>query len=95
MIWIILWFSLLAITVFFIQFFLCLKVNKKVVKLIPPYVIVALYIIAAVLCLIDMLNGSGGVAIWMIFAFIISISNTVALAADIIAWVTIKQIEKK
>ena len=95
MIWIILWFSLLAITVFFIQFFLCLKVNKKVVKLIPPYVIVALYIIAAVLCLIDMLNGSGGVAIWMIFAFIISISNTVALAADIIAWVTIKQIKKK
>ena len=95
MIWIILWFSLLAITVFFIQFFLCLKANKKVVKLIPPYVIVALYIIAAVLCLIDMLNGSGGVAIWMIFAFIISISNTVALAADIIAWVTIKQIKKK
>ena len=95
MIWIILWFSLLAITVFFIQFFLCLKVNKKVVKLIPPYVIVALYIIAVVLCLIDMLNGSGGVAIWMIFAFIISISNTVALAADIIAWVTIKQIKKK
>ena len=95
MIWIILWFSLLAITVFFIQFFLCLKVNKKVVKLIPPYVIVALYIIAAVLCLIDMLNGSGGVAIWMIFAFIISISNTVALAADIIAWVTVKQIKKK
>ena len=80
---------------FFIQFFLCLKANKKVVKLIPPYVIVALYIIAAVLCLIDMLNGSGGVAIWMIFAFIISISNTVALAADIIAWVTIKQIKKK
>ena len=95
MIWIILWFSLLAITVFFIQFFLCLKVNKKVVKLIPPYVIVALYIIAAVLCLIDMLNGGGGVAIWMIFSFIISISNTVALAADIIAWVTIKQIKKK
>ena len=95
MIWIILWFSLLATTVFFIQFFLCLKANKKVVKLIPPYVIVALYIIAAVLCLIDMLNGSGGVAIWMIFAFIISISNTVALAADIIAWVTIKQIKKK
>ena len=95
MIWIILWFSLLAITVFFIQFFLCLKVNKKVVKLIPPYVIVELYIIAAVLCLIDMLNGSGGVAIWMIFAFIISISNTVALAADIIAWVTVKQIKKK
>lgn len=92
--WVILWFSILAIIVFSVQFFLCLKANKKVIKLIPAYIIVALYIIASVLCLIDMLDRSGGVAIWTIFAFIISIANTVALAADITAWAVYTQMQK-
>ena len=86
--------SILAIIVFGIQFVLCNKVNKKSVKRIPAYIIIALYAIALVLCLVDWLNGSGGVAIWVIFAFIISIANTVALIADIIAWAVYKQIQK-
>ena len=87
--------SILAIVVFGIQFVLCNKANKKSVKRIPVYIIIALYAIALILCLVDWLDGSGGVAIWMIFAFIISIANTVALVADIVAWVVYKQIQKK
>ena len=87
--------SILAIIVFGIQFVLCNKANNKSVKRIPMYIILALYAIALILCLVDWLDGSGGVAIWVIFAFIISIANTVALVADIIAWVIHKQIQKK
>ena len=87
--------SILAIIVFGIQFVLCNKANKKSVKRIPAYVVIAFYAIALVLCLVDWLGGSGGVAIWMIFAFIISIANTVAFVADIVAWVVYKQIQKK
>ena len=87
--------SVLAIIVFGIQFVLCNKANKKSVKRIPVYIIIALYAIALILCLLDWLDGSGGVAIWMIFAFIISIANTVAFIADIVAWVVYKQIQKK
>ena len=87
--------SVIAIIVFGIQIVLCNKANKKSVKRIPLYIIIALYAIALILCLVDWLDGSGGVAIWMIFAFIISIVNTVALVADIVAWVVCKQIQKK
>ena len=87
--------SILAIIVFGIQFVLCTKANKKSVKYIPVYIIIALYVIALVLCLVDWHGGSGGVAIGVIFAFIISIANTVALVADIVAWVVYKQIQKK
>ena len=86
--------SILAIIVFGIQFVLCNKANNKSVKSIPMYIILALYAIALILCLVDWLDGSGGVAIWVIFAFIISIANTVALVADIVAWVVYKQIQK-
>ena len=86
--------SFLALIVFGIQFALCSKANKNSVKRIPAYIIIALYAIALVLCLADWLDGSSGVAIWVIFAFIISIANTVALVADIIAWVVYKQIQK-
>lgn len=87
--------SILAIIVFGIQFVLCNKANNKSVKRIPMYIILALYAIALILCLVDWLDGSGGVAIWVIFAFIISIANTVALVTDIVAWVVYKQIQKK
>ena len=87
--------SILDIIVFGIQFVLCNKANNKSVKYIPVYIIIALYAIALVLCLVDWLGGSGGVAIGVIFAFIISIANTVALVADIVAWVVYKQIQKK
>ena len=87
--------SILAIIVFGIQFVLCNKANKKSVKRIPVYIIIALYAIALILYFVDCLDGSGGVAIGVIFAFIISIANTVALVADLIAWVVYKQIQKK
>ena len=87
--------SILAIIVFAIQVVLCSKAKKKSVKCIPAYIIIALYAIALALCLVDWLDGSGGVAIWMIFAFIISIANTVALVADIVAWVVYKLIQKR
>ena len=87
--------SILAIIVFGIQFVLCTKANKKSVKYIPVYIIITLYAIALVLCLADWLGGSGGVAIGVIFAFIISIADTVALVADVVAWVVYKQIQKK
>lgn len=87
--------SILAIIVFGIQSVLCLKANKKAVKLIPVYIIIALYAVALIMYLVDMLNGSGGVAIWQIFAFIILVPNTVALVADIVAWIVCKQTQKK
>ena len=86
--------NILAIIVFGIQFGLCNKANKKSVKCFPAYIIIALYVVALVLCLIDWLDGSGGVAIWVIFAFIIAIANTVTLIADILAWVVYLQIQK-
>lgn len=86
--------SILAIIVFGIQMALCIKANKKAVKLIPVYIIIAVYAVALILCLVDVLNGSGGVAIWTIFAFIISIANTVALVADVVAWIVYKHIRK-
>ena len=86
--------SILAIIVFGIQFVLCNKANNKSVKRIPMYIILALYAIALILCLVDWLDGSGGVAIWVIFAFIIAIANTVTLIADILAWVVYLQIQK-
>ena len=79
--------SVLAIIVFGIQFQLCRKCRKRVAKRLPVYVIIAFYFVSLALWLLDMLNGSGGVAIWAIFAFIIAIANTVALIADLLAWV--------
>lgn len=79
--------AVLSIIVFCIQAILCIKVNKKAVKLIPAYIIVVIYGICIFLCFFDQINGNGGVAIWQIFAFIISIANTVALVADILAWI--------
>ncbi len=90
----IIWCSILAVIVFAIQYFLCLKANRKAFKLIPAYIIAAFYAIAVFLWQLDIINGSGGVAIWMIFAFIIAIANTVALAADILAWVVIGKFRK-
>ena len=87
--------SVLAAAVFGVQFILCTKVKKKGVQWIPVYLILAVYATALIFCLIDVLNGSGGVAIWFIFAFIISVVNTVALAADILAWVIYKHIQRK
>ena len=86
--------TVLAIIVFGIQSFLCIKANKKTIKRIPVYIIVAIYVIAALLCIIDILDGSGGVAIWQIFAFIISIANTVAFVADILAWLIVGKSKK-
>ena len=86
--------SILAIMVFGIQFVLCNKANKRSVKRIPAYIIIALYALVLVLCLADWLDGSGGVAILETFAYIISIANTVALIADIIACVVYRQIQK-
>ena len=86
--------TVLSIIVFGIQSFLCLKANKKTTKLIPAYIIVAIYVIAALLCIIDILDGSGGVAIWIIFAFIISVANTVAFVADILAWLIVGKSKK-
>ena len=86
--------TVLSIIVFGIQSFLCLKANKKTTKLIPAYIIVAIYVIAALLCIIDILDGSGGVAIWIIFAFIISVANTVTFVADILAWLIVGKSKK-
>ena len=54
----------------------------------------AFYVIALILCLVDLLDGSSVVEIWVMFAFIISIANIVALVADISDWVVYKQIQK-
>ena len=87
--------SILAIIVFCIQLSLCLKFNKNTVKLIPIYIIVIIYLISIILYCVDVFDGSGGVAIWVIFAFIISIANTVALVSDIFAWIIYRKIQKR
>ena len=86
--------SLLAILVFCIQLLFCVKANKKAVKCIPTYIIIVIYVAALIMGQVDVLDGSGGVAVWSKFAFLISIANTVALAADIIAWVVYKKIQQ-
>ena len=87
--------GILAVTVFGIQIWLCLKANKKAIKRIPVYLIIMLYGVALIFCVIDLLNGNGGVAIWTIFAFLLFVADTVALAADIAAWIVYKQIQRK
>ena len=79
--------AVLSIIVFCSQAILCLKAKQKTVKLIPGYIIVAVYAICIILWVIDLFGGSGGVAIWQIFAFIISIANTMAFVSDILAWI--------
>jgi len=79
--------AVLSIIVFCSQAILCLKAKQKTVKLIPGYIIVSVYAICIILYFIDLFNGSGGVAIWQIVAFIISIANTVAFVSDILAWI--------
>lgn len=85
---------ILAVIVFGIQMFLCLRA-KRGIKFIPGYVIIATYVAALILYLVDLLNGSGGVAIWSIFAFVISIANTVALVADAATWIVYRLLQKK
>lgn len=82
---------LLAILVFRIQLLFCNKANKKAVKCIPTYIIIAIYVIALIIGQVDVLDGSGGVAVWSKSAFLISMANTVAIAADMIAWVVYKK----
>ena len=85
--------SLLAILVFCIQLLFCVKASKKVVKCIPTYIIIAIYVVALIMGQVDVLDGSG-VAVWSKSAFLISMANTVALAADIIAWIVYKKIQQ-
>ena len=80
--------SIIAIIVFGIQLTLCLKTSKKIVKRIPVYTILLLYILALIMYLTDTFSGSEGFAIWIMIAFILAVLNTVALAADLAAWVT-------
>ena len=87
--------SLLAAAVFCAQLLLCRKAARRSVKLIPLFVIIALYGAALLLCLADILNGGGGVAIGTIFAFILSVANTVALAASAAAWAVYKRGQKR
>ena len=86
--------SILAAAVFCVQLLLCRKAVRRSVKLIPLFIILALYAAALLLCLVDILDGGGGVAIWMIFAYILSVANTVALAASAAAWAVYKRTQK-
>lgn len=86
---------LLAVLIFGIQLLFCNKVNKKVGKCIPTYIIIAIYVVALIIGQIDVLDGSGGVAVWSKSAFLISMANTVALVADIAAWVIYKKMQLK
>ena len=87
--------AVLFAVVLFVQYALCLKSKKKGVRLIPVYLIIVVYAISVVLYLSDYITGNGGVAIGSIFAYITAIGNTVALVADIIAWVVYKHIRMK
>ena len=87
--------AILAVLVFCNQMLLCCKAKRKTVRALPAYIILGGYVLAAALCLADLVNGSGGVAIWSIFAFIIAIANTVALAADGAAWIVYQLLKKR
>ena len=87
--------SLWAFLVLGTQLALCLKSKKKMIKLLPLCIILFAYVTALMLCLVELLNGSGGVAILSIFAFILAIANTVALAADGAAWLIYRQLQKR
>lgn len=84
---------LLAILVFGIQLLFCNNANKKAVKSIPTYTIIAIYVVALIIGQVDVLDGSGGVAVWSKSAFLISMVNTVALVADMIAWGVYKKMQ--
>lgn len=86
---------IVAILVFCIQLLLCVKVNKKAIKCIPTYIIIAIYAVALIIGQVDVLDGSGGVAVWYKTAFLISMANTVALVADMIAWGVYKTMQPK
>lgn len=86
--------SILAIIVFIAQWFLCRKSNKTAIKLIPIYIIALAYFVAVLLYVIERLGGAGGVAIGSIFAFVIAIPNTVALIADLVAWLVHKLVQR-
>lgn len=76
---------LLAGIVIGIQTILFRQTQKKVLHLLPLIVIGGIYIVALAFVIAD-LDNEGGVAINIIFAQIISVINTIALASDGVAW---------
>lgn len=78
--------SIWAIIVFAVQYLLCAKSKKPETRLIPVYIIALFFAAALILYITDMANGSGGVAINAIFAFILCIIAAVAVLADGLAW---------
>ena len=76
---------LLAGIVIGIQTTLFRRTQKKVLHLLPLIVIGGIYIVALAFVIAD-LDNEGGVAINIIFAQIISVINTIALASDGMAW---------
>lgn len=82
--------TILALIVFAIQMVLCLAFPRKAVRFLPACLIIALYLLAVALYFFDWLDGGGGVAIGSIFAFILAIGDTVALAADLAAWAVVR-----
>jgi len=79
--------SLWAVLVFTVQFLLCSKCRKLSRQLIPVYVIAGMFAAALLLVVPELANGSGGVAIYSIFAFILCIIALTAVLADGLAWV--------
>jgi len=78
--------SLWAVLVFTVQFLLCSKCRKLSRQLIPVYVIAGMFAAALLLVVPELANGSGGVAIYSIFAFILCIIALTAVLADGLAW---------
>ncbi|MBQ8647877.1 MAG: hypothetical protein IJ484_07030, partial [Oscillospiraceae bacterium] len=87
--------GILADIVFGVQLTLCCRAKKAVLRRIPVFVIAALYAAAAVLYSSDALHGGGGVAIGAIFAFILLVVDTVALTADLLAWLMYRHLQKQ
>ena len=87
--------GILAAIVFSIQLTLCRRAKKAVLRRIPLFVIAALYAVAVVLYGSDAFLGRGGVAIGAIFGFILLVVNTVALAADLLAWLMYRHLQKQ
>lgn len=76
----------MAALVFAGQFVLCRKVQKPILRFLPLFAIGAVYLTAGLCFLSELLGTQGGVAIGVIFAFLLLVIGTIMLAADLLAW---------
>ncbi len=83
------WALIIAVVTFLVQSLIFKKCSRTVFHFIPLMLIGCVYLVALGLFLSD-LNQTGGALVSRVYSFVIAGGNTVALIADLFAWLVEK-----